>query len=72
MEMTRREFVKDSLATLGFLALDGLPVFAAPLDWKPKKKPKLEVSLDRIDKIDRIKKGQADEEENGAPNENLD
>jgi hypothetical protein len=32
----------------------------------------VEKVLDRIDKIDRIKKGQADEEENGAPNENLD
>ena len=32
----------------------------------------MEKVLDRIDTIDRIKKGQADEEENGAPNENLD
>jgi hypothetical protein len=28
--------------------------------------------LDRINKIDRIKKGQANEEENGVPDENLD
>lgn len=53
MEMTRREFVKNSLATLGFLALPG-GLFAAPAGWKAKKKAKLEVSLDRIDKIDRI------------------
>ena len=32
MEMTRREFVKGGLAALGYLALDGLPVFAAPLE----------------------------------------
>ena len=32
----------------------------------------MEKVLDRIDKIDRIKKGQADEEENGVPDENLD
>jgi hypothetical protein len=32
----------------------------------------VEKVLDRIDKIDRIKKGQADEEENGVPDENLD
>ena len=40
MEMKRREFVKDSLAALGFLALPG-GLFAAPLDWKPKRKPDL-------------------------------
>ena len=28
--------------------------------------------FDRINKIDRIKKGQANEEENGVPDENLD
>ena len=28
--------------------------------------------LDRINMIDRIKKGQANEEENGVPDENLD
>ena len=41
MNMNRREFVKGGLATLGFLTLDGLPVFAAPAGWKPKKKPNL-------------------------------
>ena len=40
MEMTRHEFVKDSLATLGFLALPG-GLFAAPADWKAKGKPNL-------------------------------
>jgi hypothetical protein len=38
MNLSRREFVKDSLATLGFLALPG-GLFAAPAGWKPKKKP---------------------------------
>jgi hypothetical protein len=32
MEMTRREFAKGGLAALGYLALDGLPVFAAPVE----------------------------------------
>ena len=32
--------MKDSLATLGFLALPG-GLFAAPADWKPAKKPNL-------------------------------
>ena len=41
MEMNRWEFVKGGLAALGFLALDGLPVFAAPAGFKPKKKPNL-------------------------------
>ena len=41
MEMNRREFVKGGLAALGFLALDGLPVFAAPTGFEPKKKPNL-------------------------------
>ena len=40
MEMTRREFVKDSLATLGFLALPG-GLFAAPAGWKAKGRPNL-------------------------------
>ena len=40
MEITRREFLKDSLAALGFLALpDGL--WAAPAGWKPEKKANL-------------------------------
>ena len=37
--MDRREFVKDSLLALGFLALPGTPMFAAPKGWKPEKKP---------------------------------
>ena len=40
MAMTRREFLKDSLVALGFLALPG-GLFAAPAGWKPKKKPNL-------------------------------
>lgn len=40
MDMTRREFVKDSLAALGFLALPG-GLWAAPTGWKPAKKPNL-------------------------------
>ena len=38
--ITRRDFVKDGLAALGFLALPG-GLFAAPADWKPAKKPNL-------------------------------
>ena len=38
--ITRREFVKDSLAALGFLALPG-GLWAAPTNWKPAKKPNL-------------------------------
>ena len=38
--ITRREFVKDGLAALGFLALPG-GLFAAPADWKPAKKANL-------------------------------
>lgn len=41
MNSTRREFARDGLFALGFMALDGLPVFAAPVGWKPKKKPNL-------------------------------
>ncbi len=40
MTISRREFVKDSFAALGFLALPG-GLFAAPAGWKPKKKPNL-------------------------------
>ena len=40
MNWTRREFVKDSLAALGFVALPG-GLWAAPAGWKPKKKPNL-------------------------------
>lgn len=39
--VNRREFLKGGLASLGFMALDGLPVFAAPSDWKPNRKPDL-------------------------------
>jgi len=43
--ITRREFVKDGLAALGFLALPG-GLFAAPAGWKPKgKKPNLVVGI---------------------------
>ena len=45
MDMTRREFVKDSLTALGFLALPGTPLFAAPGGWKPKKKPNLVLGI---------------------------
>ena len=45
MMMNRREFAKGGLAALGFLALDGLPVFAAPVGWKPKKKPNLVLGI---------------------------
>ncbi len=41
MNLTRREFVKESLVTLGFLALPG-GLWAAPAGWKPKgRKPNL-------------------------------
>ena len=41
MSLDRREFVKGGLAALGFLAADGLPIFAAPAGFKPKKEPNL-------------------------------
>ena len=41
MEMTRREFLKESLSALGFLALPGGWLFASPPGWKPKGKPNL-------------------------------
>lgn len=41
MNLTRREFAKSGLAALGFMALDGWSVFAAPSGWKPSGKPKL-------------------------------
>ena len=40
MDMNRREFLKDGLATLGFLALPG-GLFAVPAGFRPKKKPNL-------------------------------
>ena len=46
MSVNRREFVKDGLSALGFLALPGTPLFAAPLGWKPKdKKPNLVLGI---------------------------
>ena len=39
--LNRREVLKGGLSALGFMALDGLPVYAAPLDWKPNRKPDL-------------------------------
>ena len=44
VDMTRREFLKDGLSALGFLVLPG-GLFAAPLGWKPKKKPNLVVGI---------------------------
>ena len=41
MSFSRREFVKKSLSALGFMALDGIPIFAAPAGFKPSKKPNL-------------------------------
>ena len=40
MNLTRRNFAKGGLASLGFLSLPG-GLFAAPPRWKPKKKPNL-------------------------------
>ena len=40
MSVNRREFVKDGLLALGFLALPG-GLFAAPPGWKPAKRPNL-------------------------------
>ena len=40
MNLSRRELLKESLTTLGFLALPG-GLFAAPAGWKPKGKPNL-------------------------------
>lgn len=37
METTRREFLKESLSALGFAALPGDVLFAAPKGWKPEK-----------------------------------
>ena len=42
--ITRREFVKDSLASLGFLAFPS-GLFAAPAGWKPKGRPNLVVGI---------------------------
>jgi len=40
MKLNRREVLKGGLSSLGFVALPG-GLFAAPSDWKPKKKPNL-------------------------------
>ena len=32
MKFNRREVLRDGLFALGFMALDGLPVFAAPVE----------------------------------------
>ncbi len=45
MNSTRREFAKGSLAALGFLALPGTPLFAAPDGWKPAKKANLVIGI---------------------------
>ena len=39
--MTRRDFIKEAFAALGFSALPGGFLFAAPEGWKPEKKPNL-------------------------------
>ena len=41
MDVTRRDFIGGSLAALGFVALPGGFLFAAPPGWKHGKKPKL-------------------------------
>ena len=45
MRLTRGEFVKGSMALLGFLALPWTPVFAAPVGWKPQGKPNLVLGI---------------------------
>lgn len=40
-EVTRRNFFKGGMASLGFLALGNTGLFAAPEGWKPKGKPDL-------------------------------
>ena len=37
--------MKGGLSALGFMALDGLPVFAALQGWKPSKKPNLVLGI---------------------------
>lgn len=37
--ISRKDFLRGGLSALGFMALDGLPVYAAPPEWKPKRKP---------------------------------
>lgn len=39
--MTRRDFIGNALAALGFSALPGGFLFAVPPGWKPKGKPNL-------------------------------
>ena len=40
-QVTRRGLLKGGMASLGFLALGDTGLFAAPKDWRPKKKPNL-------------------------------
>jgi len=44
VNLTRREFAKGGLASLGFLALPG-GLFAVPTGWKPKGRPNLVVGI---------------------------
>jgi len=44
--ISRKDFLRGGLASLGFLALPG-GLFAAPSDWKPKKKPNLAFGVPR-------------------------
>ena len=41
MSLSRQDFLKRGLAALAMGAFDGLPVFAAPVGFKPTKKPNL-------------------------------
>ena len=41
MNFPRRDFLKGSLSALGFSALGGGRVFAAPPGWKPRGRPKI-------------------------------
>ncbi|MCR5751413.1 MAG: metallophosphoesterase [Kiritimatiellae bacterium] len=41
MDFNRREVLKGGLSALGLMALPGVRVFAAPVGWKPHKKPNL-------------------------------
>ena len=45
VSLDRRNFLKDGMAALGFLALPCGRVFAAPAGWRPKGKPDLVVGI---------------------------